>query len=339
MNVETVYIEITNRCNFNCRTCYNRSGLNHETVEISTDGIKDIIALFSSYGAKRFLFSGGEPTLHSEFDRILDIIESRTDLSFGLVTNGSSRNPKLIDFLNRAQNVTLQISLDGSNEEENAKTRGAGHFGMVLRFVNMIKNPALKPLLKMVVSQSNLHDAENFYRLAVSLGCIPEFAFIYRSGNAQSGWEDKAVSPLNKLKLLKLIDNLNEEYGISAFLPFCTSTCPFTNSDSKMSVAIKSDGSIQPCQTLYSNEFSLGNAFSFNRSEFEANLQKLIALAKMRTSLDFGCVKCMLKEACGRGCMAEAFNITGNPLGDDGGCAFRKMQFIGYQIAKQQRTI
>ena len=27
MNIKTVYIEITNRCNLNCRTCYDRSGL------------------------------------------------------------------------------------------------------------------------------------------------------------------------------------------------------------------------------------------------------------------------------------------------------------------------
>lgn len=269
MTVKTVYIEITNRCNFNCRTCYNRSGLNRETLEISAAKIQDIISLFSSYGAKRFLFSGGEPTLHSEFDRILELIENRSDLSFGIVTNGSCLNSKLIELLNRARNITLQISLDGSCEEQNSKTRGAGHFDMAVKFVKMIRNPALRPLLKMVISQGNIDDVENFYRLAARLGCIPEYAFIYRSGNAKDLWERKAVSSQDKLKILKLIDRLNEEYGISAFLPICTSSCPFIKGADAMSIAIKTDGSIQPCQSLYSSEYTLANLSHFDASELE----------------------------------------------------------------------
>ena len=34
MKVKTVYVEITNQCNLNCRTCYNRSGLNRERREL-----------------------------------------------------------------------------------------------------------------------------------------------------------------------------------------------------------------------------------------------------------------------------------------------------------------
>ena len=35
MNVKSVYVETTNICNLNCKTCYNRSGLNKERKEIS----------------------------------------------------------------------------------------------------------------------------------------------------------------------------------------------------------------------------------------------------------------------------------------------------------------
>ena len=34
MRISKAYIEITNRCNLNCTTCYNRSGLNTVTREI-----------------------------------------------------------------------------------------------------------------------------------------------------------------------------------------------------------------------------------------------------------------------------------------------------------------
>ena len=332
MNVKTVYIEITNRCNLNCHTCYNRSGANRKTQEISVEQIKNIANVFSEYGAKRFLFSGGEPSLHSEFDKLIDWVETRPDLSFGFVTNGSGRNPRFIELLNSSPNVTLQISLDGSCEEQNAKTRGVGHFDMAVEFAKLISNPAQRPLLKMVISQNNIFDVDNFYRLAISIGCIPEFAFIYRSGNAMDDWERKKVSAQDKLKILNKIKALNSEYNTEAFLPRCTSRCPFSKGDEQMSVCIKADGSIQPCQALYSSDYTLGNALNFDLVEVSKKLEHLCYIAHQRTLMDFGCSKCMLNRVCGRGCMAEAVNLTGDPLGDDGGCLFRKLQFLHHDI-------
>ena len=338
MNVKTVYIEITNRCNFNCRTCYNRSGLNRQTDELSIKQIEEIFEFLSAYGANRFLISGGEPTLHSEFDALIDLIDAYPKYSFGFVTNGSSRNQKFIDLLNRNNNLTLQISLDGSCEERNALTRGRGHFEPTIDFIKMINNNSLRPLLKMVVSQCNLDDVENFYRLAVSLNCVPEFAFIYKSGNGEEDWEKKRVSAQDKLKILKLIDKLNSQYQIEAYLPKCTSRCPFSKGAENMSVCIKVDGSIQPCQTLYSSDYTLGNVFSSSEEEILHNLSQIIHLAQKRTTEDYGCSKCILRDICGKGCMAEASLISGDPLGADESCLYRKLQFLNFDILKEQKN-
>lgn len=334
MNVKTVYIEITNRCNLNCQTCYNRSGLNRTTEEISLRSIEDIISLFSSYGATRFLFSGGEPTLHSQFDKILEIVENNPQYSFGFVTNGTIRNQKFIDLLNKRENLTLQISLDGSCEEQNAKTRGAGHFESAIDLVRQIHNPSLRPLLKMVISQDNYSDIESFYRMAVSLGCTPEYAFIFKSGNGAENWDSKAVSPQDKIKAAALIEKLNSEFNISAFLPRCTYSCPYTIGSKNMSVCVKVDGSVQPCQTLYSSEYTLANALDFNKDKFEENVGNLVALAHKRAQTDFGCEKCIVSKICHKGCMAEAVNLTGNPLGNDSSCLYRKLQFLNFDIKK-----
>ena len=81
MNIKTVYIEITNQCNLNCATCYNRSGLNRSRVELSFDQIENTLNLFLPFGLQRFLLSGGEPTLHSEFEKILDLIDKYPQLA------------------------------------------------------------------------------------------------------------------------------------------------------------------------------------------------------------------------------------------------------------------
>lgn len=332
MRVKTVYTEITNKCNLNCRSCYNRSGLNNERREITKEQLTGIIELFIVYGLNRFLISGGEPTLHSEFDAVLDLIDEYPQLSFGIVTNGTVHNRKLIETLNNRRNFNVQISLDGSCEKQNAKTRGAGHFQSAVEFAKKIHNPDMKPLLKMVISQSNYDDIENFYRLAESLYCIPEYTFIYKSGNGEYCWEDKCLSAQQKLKALKMIDELNHEFHTEASLPLCTSKCPYADNVENLSLCVKADGSIQPCQMLYSANYFLGNVFDFDKDSFLERLTYISSLAKARLDIDFSCGKCMLKEVCGKGCMADAFNLNGDPLADDGDCDFRKLQFIGYQL-------
>ena len=59
MNVKTVYVEITDICNLNCKTCYNRSGMKKEPKEISKIQLEEIIKLFFPFGLSRVLISGG----------------------------------------------------------------------------------------------------------------------------------------------------------------------------------------------------------------------------------------------------------------------------------------
>lgn len=332
MKVQTVYVEITNQCNLNCCTCYNRSGLNRKREEISIPQLEDIIKIFRPYGMNRLLISGGEPTLHSNFDGVLGLWEQHPELSFGLVTNGTNHLPRLISYLNTHNNISLQISLDGSCEAQNAKTRGSGHFDNSVAFVQQIHNPSLKPLLKMVVSQKNLEDVEPYYRFALSLGCIPEFAFIYRSGNGSDAWNNKALTPQQKMKVLNTIKRLNAELDTQAFLPLCTITCPFVTTANQMSLCIKTNGNIHPCQSLYTDEFSLGNVFSFNPAVFESNVRRIMAIAQQREQTDYNCSQCLIRDFCGKGCMAAAVCLHGDPLANDEECKLRKLQFLYHNI-------
>ena len=138
MKINTVYVEITNHCNLNCATCYNRSGLNKLRKEISCVQIEKIISTFIPYGLNRIIFSGGEPTLHTEFDKILDLTEKYPNLTFGVTTNGTNPHKKLLNYLNTKQNMSLQVSLDGSCEEVNSKTRGKGNFEKTIFFLKQI---------------------------------------------------------------------------------------------------------------------------------------------------------------------------------------------------------
>lgn len=335
MKIQSLYIEITNQCNLNCRTCYNRSGYNRQRRELSACQIEQIITLFLPYGLQRVLLSGGEPTLHTEFDSILDLADRYPQLTFAIATNGTNASQKLIDCLNTRKNLSLQVSLDGSDEEQNAAIRGTGHFEEVISFARQIHSPCSKPLLKMVVSRSNIADVENFCNLALSIGFTPELAFLYRSGNGLEHWESRKLSPQQKLQVLKLIDRINATQNADIFLPLCTDSCPFTGDNPNLSLCIKTDGSIQPCQMLYDSTFTLGNVLSFDEPSFWDKLSALSDLARKRLSRDYGCAKCLLNGHCGKGCMAEAFQLHGNPLAADDSCSYRKLQLLYHDINPQ----
>ncbi len=330
MTVHSIYLEITNQCNLNCRTCYNRSGINRERKEISPKQTEQIIQTFLPDGLQRVLFSGGEPTLHTQFEQILRLIDRYPALSFGLVTNGTVHSPALIEAINTRKNFWIQISLDGSTEEVNAKTRGMGNFAKTLDFIRQLKTPATPPLMKCVLSQQNLDDLEAYYDLACSLNCIPEFAAIYRSGNGASNWEQKVLSPQQRIGILSRIKTLNQTYGISAFLPHCTGTCPFSTETLKLSLCVRTDGAVQPCQMLYGDKFTLTNMFCFDRKEFQENLDRICRIAVARKQKDYGCYSCPLRGFCGKGCMAMAEDLEGDPTGCDGDCDLRRLQLFSF---------
>ncbi|MBQ8188155.1 MAG: radical SAM protein [Lachnospiraceae bacterium] len=355
MNVKSLYIEITNQCNLNCTTCYNRSGLNKERTELSAAQLEQIIQNFLPYGLERILLSGGEPTLHTELEQILDLIDRYPKLSFGISTNGTIHHRKLMEYLRSRDNFTLQLSLDGSCEETNASTRGCGHFKKALTFAGNMhtehlhsghvhtlsaKEPSVstkhttapRHTLKMVISQQNLSDVEAFCQLAFSLGFLPELAFLLKAGNGSEDWDNRQLTPQQKLQILKLADSIATKQHAQVILPLCTTGCPYAKNLQDLSLCIQTDGAIFPCQLMRDARYVLGNALYFDHEHFLERLHHIAALARQRLHQDYGCEKCLLHSHCGKGCMAEAWNQHQDPLACDENCAYRKLQFLYHQM-------
>lgn len=330
MKISNAYIEITNRCNLNCRSCYNRSGMKHLQQDFSyTDYSKIANRLVKEFGCKRISLSGGEPTLNSEFDKILEK-SLLLGIEIAVVTNGANICRTLIDTYSSAD-MAIQISLDGSCEEINSMTRGKGSFKKTVRFIKQLHKQK-PPTLKMLVSKNNIRDVSDFFEFSLSLGCIPEFDFIAPMGNAFDEWENLSLTARQKLSVLRTVDALNKKHGICAKLPLCISSCPLSDPTAELSVLIKCNGEVYPCQMLYNDKYSLGNLLCDDVSVFDQKIESISSIAKEREQVDFGCCRCLAKDICRKGCMAFGEMKTGEPLGDDGECLYRKLQLIGFNI-------
>lgn len=332
MKISSAYIEIVNICNLDCSTCYNRSGKTRTRQELSFDDFVQITdRLTHEFGCTRILISGGEPTLHNEFDRILSHLLS-TGLEIGVVTNGTTNNQSLVTAYLTQKKLTVQVSLDGSCEQINAKTRGRGNFNKTAEYLSRLSAAGRHPFLRMVVSQNNLHDVEAYYRFAFSIGCIPDYTFINDMGNASDIWETLAPTPQQKLSVLRTLERLNEECEQSVQLPLCTVRCPLAISTEPLDVLVKSDATMLPCQALYDKAFALGNLLSDSTSVMEQNLLSLATIAQHRETSNGKCAKCLARVQCRKGCMAMALMKYQDANADDGECQFRKLQLLGHDI-------
>ena len=331
MKVDAAYLEITNRCNLNCATCYNRSGLNSATREMPVEEIEKIITLFRPLGLKKLHLSGGEPTLHLEFDRILDLADTYPEVIFSITTNGTCAGEKLVRYLNTRENVQLQISLDGSSEAVNALTRGPGNFAKALTLMESIHAAGISPgrlKIKTVLSGRNLADIEDYFSLAVQNGFTPDFAFAHKSGNAQNDWDSFSLTGDQKQDAIRRIAARAKKYGLEIPLPNATTGCPYAVQDPSLSLAINYHGFIQPCQLLYDSRYAIGDIHHLDASLLTQGIRRIQDVAKARLTRDYGCGKCMLNSGCGRGCMALALLECGDITGCDGQCRERKQDFI-----------
>lgn len=328
MRIKSAYIEITNACNLNCQTCYNRSGMNAAFREIPLARIQETARFLWENGCAILSLSGGEPFLHSEIDDVLRWMHNEKEHYFALVSNGTLLTKNQIKLIAQSPNITLQISLDGPDEETNAKTRGTGSFSKTLTTVNSLCENGKAATLRMVVSKLNHKSVERFYRMAIRLKCEPSFGFVTKQGRGSDHWENLDLSVSERMDVVHTIRRLNQEYDLKVEEPGCTYKCALTDPDDEWHILIKSNGSFQPCQSLYREDFSLGNIDCLDAQALMFHAQHIAQIAREREKKDLMCHNCLLDGICGKGCMAAAVDRTGDFHGNDGECMFRKVLFL-----------
>ena len=98
-----VYIEITNVCNLNCSFCPKTI---REKRYMRVDEFKLIINKIKDYTDYIYLHIKGEPLMHPNLEKILDII-AKNNLQINITTKGRLLKDKL-DIINSKKNKTNQ---------------------------------------------------------------------------------------------------------------------------------------------------------------------------------------------------------------------------------------
>ena len=241
MRFKKIYVEITNICNLNCSFC---SIDNREKRELSLQEFDTILDKIRHHTSTIYLHVKGEPLLHSNFDKILDITK-KYNIKVKITTNGTLLKQRT-DILQKYDNIRqINISLHSENNLKNY-------------FENVFKSCDILSKKIPIVYRIWLLDNYNLDKLSTLI--VEKIINYYQLDN---NFKEKVL----KEKNIKIKDNIyldkdnefiwpekenekDEDYG----------TCLGTRSH----IAILSNGDIVPCCLDSKGILKLGNIFEDN---------------------------------------------------------------------------
>lgn len=113
-----IVLMITNICNLTCGGCHQLCGhfSKKKLWYLPAQEIDSIINLIKPYNKLIQIF-GGEPTIHPEWDEIVKILLSHSDVNFKVSTNGlKGHKPK-----DKLKNIDFMVDVKGESKEDDEK--------------------------------------------------------------------------------------------------------------------------------------------------------------------------------------------------------------------------
>lgn len=155
-------LEITARCNNNCRHCYINlpaGDTRAQKEELGTEQILDIADQAVLLGAVWCNITGGEPLIRPDFADIYLGLKKK-GLLVSVMTNATLINKSHVDLFVRYPPHDIEITVYGVTPETyEAVSRCPGSFDSFMRGLNLLLDAGIKVRLKAMAIRSNLHEA------------------------------------------------------------------------------------------------------------------------------------------------------------------------------------
>ncbi len=151
----SVYLEVTHRCNYNCKHCYVRSPQNRE---MSLERAIQIIDILKQQKFRKIIITGGEPLLHPNIKEIIEYVKMK-GFKLVLITNGTliketNINYKLLD--------AAYVSFDGPTEEEYKLLRGKEGLAKAEEGIRHLASVGIKVSIGCILSKFNVYKIHEF---------------------------------------------------------------------------------------------------------------------------------------------------------------------------------
>jgi radical SAM protein with 4Fe4S-binding SPASM domain len=167
----------TKACNLRCIHCYYTAKAEPDPHELSTREAEAFIDDLAAFGVPVLLFSGGEPLMRQDLDR-LGAYAAGYGIRTVISTNGTLIDSERAERIKKAGFSYVGISLDGIGET-NDRFRGmSGAFDAALDGFHNCQAAGVRTGLRLTLNKHNVQDLPDILRLLRDQG-IPRACFYH----------------------------------------------------------------------------------------------------------------------------------------------------------------
>ena len=341
--------DFTNMCNLRCIHCYQRAS-RPTPDELTLEEKLDLVRQLDEAGVAAVALSGGEPTIHPHFYRIVEELAGR-GIYVAVATNGTAFADKArLERAVRAGLRYVEVSVDSADPKVHDRFRGVpGAWEKAVQALRNAVELGVSNGLAVTVTKMNVHEIPAILDLAEEIGVdrVVLFNFVPVGRGSENAWLD--LTPEEREELLRTvyremrrrrleIASTAPQYGrvalqlsrgrevapthfyvghhrvvkaLAEFIGGCGA--------GRIYAAIQPNGDVAPCVFL---PIKVG---SVREREFREIWETAPLFQKLRDrSLLRGyCGRCPYRNICG-GCRARAYAYFGDPLAPDPGCIYNK---------------
>lgn len=346
--ITKVKIVLTEKCQLNCKYCYESHGYKSISLELA----KKIIDMVHENASKinrmpDIGFFGGEPLLVYEelmkpcIDYIRDTLKSRCNISF--TTNGLLLDEEKLKYL-KANNVKFMLSIDGCKEAHDINrvhSDGSGSFEELEKNIPLILKYFPSTMARMTLTPENLPYLYESVKYIKDKGFIDMHIIPNLHVSTGRDWTDKdfelareqllrvkeyIINSFEEDELPLIFRTLADMFPRAVLASYCervghhrTASC--CSPDKRCGIGVLNNvtadihGNFFSCQhgspkPDESNVLYLGNI------EEGINEDRRIALLEMNrkslTSDSMKCEECQLNSICTGGCVPNNYAVTGD---------------------------
>lgn len=341
-----LWIHVTDTCNMHCPFCYSSSG-SKGVQKLELEKILKFVSGIPHDQRNTVIISGGEPLLYPELPELVKELKAM-NFRITVISNGTVEHEKYDEIMPYI--TTLQISIDGAEEEIYQNTRGKGNyhkavstldhafeFGMSNIVVSFTTNKYNIDSIQDMAEFARKHHVNHLHitkiipsgRANDIMDKIVPTAAEYSA--AISRLSAALIATNQKIEAMHHAEEIFlEEDRQTKFVTLTVSSDPVTKTLKQTKIttcslgcgtlSIGYDGNIYPCGCLQVPELQLG---TIDESITEI-MQRGHALGHAHSVENpevSDCYACKYKYICGGGCRSCA-RSTGNIKGKDPMCDF-----------------
>jgi uncharacterized protein len=356
INISTLIVKVTHRCNLDCLYCYEHITKTGEDMSIETfKSLADKVLENSRQPEITFLFHGGEPTIlkNEWYEEAIKYVLQKAEglhkkVNFSMQSNLLHISDSKIDLF-RKYNVQLGVSLDSVATSQN--TMRGGEINVFENYLK-VKKAGIKAGILSTINHSNFDKFDVICDFLVNEAHVSFFkANVVTS--VGRGFELPSLQPeqifeaqhaiLNYMirtegkKLLEhnLMVEIKRFFGERENLP--PTLCHEKKCGAGTSVlGVTPHGDLLPCGRFQWNdsEYFLGHLEESDNHETNPFEHKLTQFQNLVPQSWFDCDGCPAKKVCGFGC--QAFIVRSKEQANVD-CLPTKMRFAFYQ--KNQKKL